>query len=189
MRRPAHDPRNIYYIGQTIAVLAILGSLGAIWVQLRKDHTLARAEGQRELLDGIRELSGYPANDPTAFESIRACMEDYSGATPFQQVQFNHAAVMAVNIAESSHYLLRDELAFDVSSGSLVDLALAYIVTPGGQQWWQAGKMAFGTDIREELDRNLRERDDIVPLWDAFAFYRPEAGQADAQIASSKGAD
>lgn len=34
----------IYYIGQTVAVVAILASLGAIWLQMRQGHMIARAE-------------------------------------------------------------------------------------------------------------------------------------------------
>ncbi|MBT8472305.1 MAG: hypothetical protein HKN14_08475 [Marinicaulis sp.] len=38
---------NIYYIGQTIAVIAILASLGAIWVQMRQANRLAKLESTR----------------------------------------------------------------------------------------------------------------------------------------------
>lgn len=38
---------TIYYIGQTVAVGAILASLVAIYIQQRKDHAFAQAESQR----------------------------------------------------------------------------------------------------------------------------------------------
>jgi len=162
---------EIYYIGQTIAAVAILGSLVAIYWQQRKTHALERAASQRDILNGVKELSGFPATDPTALESIRACLQDYSGATPSQQAQYAHAAVMAVNIAEKALYMRREELADDLSTDSFVNLALAYIATPGGQQWWASAKHAFGAIVRDEIERNLNERDDIVPLWVPLVFY------------------
>ena len=41
---------TVYYITQIIAVGAILASLVAIYIQQRKDHILARADSQREVL-------------------------------------------------------------------------------------------------------------------------------------------
>ena len=40
----------LYYITQIIAVLAILGSLIAIWFQMHQNQLVERANGQRELL-------------------------------------------------------------------------------------------------------------------------------------------
>ena len=163
---------TIYYIGQTIAVAAILVSLWAIYWQQRKDHALARATTQREILDSVKELSGFPANDPMAFESIRVCLVDFSSALPIQQVQFNHAAVMAVNMAEKALYMKREDLFDTAGSEAFFSLALSYIVTPGGQQWWQSTKFAFAAEIREHLEKKLKEGEGIASLWDAFPSYR-----------------
>jgi len=49
---------TIYYIGQTIAVAAILASLVAIYIQQRKDHEFAKAENQRKILMQIERIMG-----------------------------------------------------------------------------------------------------------------------------------
>ncbi|MEM7702595.1 MAG: hypothetical protein AAF251_11710 [Pseudomonadota bacterium] len=173
---------QIYYIGQTIAALAILGSLIAIYWQQRKTHALERAASQREILASVKELSGFPATDPTALESIRVCFQDYSGATPFQQAQFAHAAIMAVNIAEKALYMKRDDLFDHNSADSFVEVALAYIATPGGRQWWANVGHMFGAIVRDEIEHNLKERDDIVPLWELLIYY----GSAEVEAANAR---
>lgn len=47
---------NIYYVGQTIAVLAILASLGAIWFQMRQANRLAKLETTRMIWSDATEM-------------------------------------------------------------------------------------------------------------------------------------
>jgi len=84
---------NIYYIGQTIAVGAILVSLVAIYIQQRKDHALARAEHQREILDSSTRLFDSIRFQPTGLESVRKCLVDFEGAEPDQQAEFGAFAM------------------------------------------------------------------------------------------------
>ena len=62
---------TIYYITQIIAVGAILASLVAIYIQQRKDHVLARAEHQRQILAEVPRYTELAATDPAALQSIR----------------------------------------------------------------------------------------------------------------------
>jgi len=61
---------EIYYIGQTIAVLAILGSLAAIYWQQRKAHALARAESQREISQLASQWFDEVLAHPTGLENV-----------------------------------------------------------------------------------------------------------------------
>ena len=45
---------NIYYIGQTIAVIAILGSLFVLIFQVRQANMLTRVAAVREQIDGLK---------------------------------------------------------------------------------------------------------------------------------------
>ncbi|MCR9271208.1 MAG: hypothetical protein NXH72_14540 [Hyphomonadaceae bacterium] len=47
----------IYYIGQTVAVVAILASLGAIWLQMRQGHKIARAEASNQFRLAYQNLT------------------------------------------------------------------------------------------------------------------------------------
>jgi len=169
---------DIYYIGQTIAVVAILGSLGAIWVQLRKDHALARAEHQREILTAITQVTNFLATDADAVESVRACCEDYVHATSRQQAQFFYVVHTHINIAEKALYMGRDRLINTPSFEGMKGAALAYLVTPGGKQLWNELKVAVGADIRDELDRSLHNDLQFTEVSDFYRALRIEPSVA-----------
>jgi len=165
---------TIYYIGQTIAVGAILASLVAIWFQQRKDHELAKAENQREILMQVERLTGAPIAHPEALENIRACLKDYEGAKRDEQADFAHVVQKAINLAESALYMKKAKLINEASYVGLEGAAIIWLVTPGGQQYWHRLRMAVGTDIREALDRALIERTDVPPVWELFPMYTPD---------------
>lgn len=48
---------EIYYIGQTIAVVAIIGSLVAVLVQMRLTNRLLRNQAKRDQIDSIKSIS------------------------------------------------------------------------------------------------------------------------------------
>lgn len=168
---------TIYYIGQTIAVGAILISLVAIYIQQRKDHALARAENQREILREIENLTAIPLANPNALENIRACYFDYEGATSAQQADFAHVVHKAISIAETALYMRDEKLIAEASYKGMEGAALLSLVTPGGRQYWDRIRMFVGADIRGVLDRALRERKDIPPIWDVLPQYAPDEAQ------------
>ncbi|KJS37032.1 MAG: hypothetical protein VR74_10335 [Hyphomonas sp. BRH_c22] len=55
---------TIYYIGQTIAVIAILGSLIAIWVQQQQTNRIARADMTERMLGKFHTNIQVMVNDP-----------------------------------------------------------------------------------------------------------------------------
>ena len=55
---------TVYYIGQTIAVIAILCSLGAIWWQQRETNKIARADMTERVLGKYSEAMRVMAEDP-----------------------------------------------------------------------------------------------------------------------------
>ena len=56
---------SIYYIGQTIAVIAILGSLIAIWIQQMQTNRIARADMTERALGRFHTNLQVMATDPT----------------------------------------------------------------------------------------------------------------------------
>ncbi len=166
---------DIYYIGQTIAVVAILGSLGAIWVQLRKDHALARANAQQELMRGLNTLYDYLATHPDAVDSIRVCFQDYDGAPSDQQVHFGYLVHRGVNMAQQAHHLREDKLIEQELYESALGVAVAYLNTPGGRQHWQTIRLLYDGKIRAVLDEAQASEQDGPMIWDVYPFFAPDA--------------
>ncbi len=162
---------TLYYITQIIAVGAILASLVAIYIQQRKDHELAKAEHQREILMQIERLTSAPIQHPDALSNIRACLKDYEGAKRSEQADFAHVVHKSINLAESALYMRSTGLINEASYVGMEGAALLFLVTPGGKQYWQRTRMAVGADIRENLDKALAERTDVPPIWEVFPMY------------------
>lgn len=165
---------NIYYITQIIAVGAILASLVAINIQQRKDHALARAEHQRQILTEVPRYFELAATNPAALKSIRRCYRDFEGASPQDQAAFAQHMHTGITLAETAFYMRKDKLLNDAMFVGFENAALINLVTPGGKQYWQRARLAVGADIREALDKALNERTDIRPVWEFFPMYAPD---------------
>ncbi len=166
---------EIYYIGQTIAVVAILGSLGAIWVQLRKDHALARANAQQELLQHNASHFDILIEQPSVLASAQQCIVDYDNAPSRQKTEFCAYLHKQVAVAEAAVFLAQDELIALSSLEKLLAYPALLIGTPGGQQNWVAGRMAYGADIVAALEDYMRDHpSDLDALYAVAPFLIPD---------------
>ncbi|MEM7730573.1 MAG: hypothetical protein AAF311_15120 [Pseudomonadota bacterium] len=164
---------TIYYITQIIAVGLILASLIAIYIEQRKDHALARAEHQRELLANFKTLPEYLAEDRENLEAITACLQDFDGATPYQKAKFTYAAHLSVNSAEQALYMRNDKLISKAIFLGMLGIALQYLTTPGGRQWWNRVRLSYGADSRDLLDKELAEQTSVSSIWEAWPMFEP----------------
>lgn len=162
-------------IGEIVGATAVLITLVAIYLQQRKVHALALAENQREALVTTTDLFDFIATHPTALESVRSCLQNFDDATPREQADFGRYAHMSINMAEQALYLYKEKLINHASYVGMEGVALMLLVTPGGEQWWSKTGVAFGADIRNQLENVLSERRrEILPAW----HYFPHLGAA-----------
>ncbi|GAB5480626.1 MAG: hypothetical protein Pars92KO_03830 [Parasphingorhabdus sp.] len=171
---------EIYYIGQTVAVIAILGSLGAIWVQLRKDHRLAKASSQKELLLYNADKFSVLVDNPSALESLQTCLLDYNNASSRQKTEFLRYLHKNIMIAETAVYLAQDKLVASVSHQKFLAWPAVLLSTVGGRQFWeQEGQIIYGQDVVTALDTYMREQSsDLKALYSAIAFLKPDEASA-----------
>ena len=166
---------DIYYIGQTVAVLAILASLGAIWVQLRKDHALARANAQQELLQHNASHFDILVEQPSVLTSVQQCVVEYDDAPSRQKTEFVAYLHKQVAVAEAAVFLAQDELIAPSSLEKLLAYPSLLLGTPGGQQNWAAGRMAYGADIVAALEDYMRDHPtDLETLYAVAPFLVPD---------------
>jgi len=158
---------TIYYIGQTIAVVAILASLVAIYIQQRKDHAFAQAESEREILQQTAHWFDDLLTYPEGLENLQASLQDYRGAPQRAQAELAQHMLKSVLIAEQAILMHEEKLINYDSHMKLVMLPILHIATPGGRQYWEDSKAAFGTNIVAVIDRILGENPPS-----AEAFYK-----------------
>ncbi|MEP3051918.1 MAG: hypothetical protein ABJP48_04155 [Erythrobacter sp.] len=156
---------EIYYIGQTVAAVAILGSLAAIYWQQRKAHALAMAESTREILEQTSHLFDDLLASPTGLESLEVCSANYHGASIRQKTEFAQFMIKHLMLAEQAEFMLRDNLISGNSHDKLIGLAALYLGTQGGREYWGDSKAVLGEDVVAAIDKTLRENP--IPLHEA----------------------
>ena len=122
---------NIYYVGQTIAVLAILLSLLAVNRQLQQSQKMERAAAQRYLLLRVSEwglMTG--ANDGDIDRFVQGMVE-YDGADALTQLFMDKAFSEFVFVAESALNMRRDGFFSDCTWAGIEGATLGLLRTPG----------------------------------------------------------
>ncbi|MEM6555136.1 MAG: hypothetical protein AAF642_04635 [Pseudomonadota bacterium] len=165
---------TLYYITQIIAVLAILGSLIAIWFQMHQNQRVERANGQRELLMRASDWFNANRDDPALFETLARLMQDYNNAAPVDQGRFSSWGFELLFMVESAMYMHRDGFLNEKSYDGFLQGALALVKTPGGQQWYAGAQHIWGADAVAELEQRMAEIGYQVPPWNEL---RPEFGR------------
>lgn len=166
--------KKLTNLAEITGIIAILISLIAIYIQQRADHDLARAERQQELSDESNELYEYLTRDTETLDAIRACFQDYEGATPFEQVQFGYLMHRGINSAEEAVFLRKGDLIDESLYRSAMGIPLMYLKTPGGSQYWQQVRLAYTEDVRTAIDEGLVKRTDVPVVWELYPFFAPE---------------
>ena len=161
----------LYYITQIIAVLAILGSLIAIWFQMHQNQLVERANGQRELLMQASDWFNANRDDLALFDTLARLMEDYNNADPVEQGRFSSWGFELLFMVESAMYMHRDGFLNEKSYDGFLQGALALVKTPGGQQWYAGAQHIWGADAVAELEQRMDEIGEQVPQWNEL---RPE---------------
>jgi len=176
---------EIYYIGQTVAVVAILGSLGAIWVQLRKDHALARANAQQELLQHNASHFDILIDSPSVLESVQKCLVDYNGARSRHKTEFCAYLHKQIAVAETAVFLAQDGLIASTSLDKLLAYPSLLISTPGGQENWAAARTVYGSDVVTALEGHMRDHpSDLAALYAGAPFLIPDNSVPKAPVAT-----
>lgn len=169
----------IYYIGQTIAVVAILASLIFVGMQVRQNtkqseqaNTLARAQNRRELVSQYKDVFKIASEKPEALAQIRECHQNYNNAPPEAQLTFAHYTHQFFIMLEQALYLKMEGLLDDTTLESVANALLVTLAMPGGRQFWEQSKLTYNADMRSHVDLKLEERGALMPpLGQLFPFF------------------
>ena len=175
---------TIYYIGQTVAVVAILASLVAIWFQMRQSQKMERAAAQRELLDRVSDFTrGFT---PEEGDLWLLGMNDFDGASHEAKMVLHNKLIEFVFITESALNMHRDGFFSEGTWAGIDGAMLGMLRTPGGQRFWAYTKNIVGFEIAEHISKRLEELGIEGPNFlDAVPFYR--AHLAELQASPVKG--
>ena len=162
---------EVYYIGQTIAAVAILASLLGIFFQLKQSTKIERASAQRELLDRVSLFAGsFSSDDYTLWAKG---LTDFENAN-FETKGFIHNKLIEfVFITESAFNMHRDGFFSEGTWAGIEGAMLGMLKTPGGRSFWDYAQHMVGFEIAEHLNKRLAEVGEDGPtILDAIPFAR-----------------
>lgn len=166
---------TIYYIGQTVAVVLIFGSLIAIYLQQRQSHTFELNASHRDLLKQAREHFDLLSYDEVLFDDVRLCLNDYKSETPFRRHRFRAWCMNAFTILDQANYLNRDGLMNAAAHERTMAYGLAVLRTPGGRQWWEESLPLVNDELVEYYSTLLRDDPDGPSLIDLMPELKIES--------------
>jgi hypothetical protein len=145
---------EIYYIGQTIAVVAILGSLAGIFLQLRQANKIARIDFSQRVSsnysDSIRELMSNPA----LADAFRKAMFERKELSPAESTQILTYFNLTI-AAHSDAFLAYDEGLIDRSLLDGLDHNTTWYLTAPvfGREWRRICRLGlFSAEFIEHLN-------------------------------------
>lgn len=165
---------TIYYIGQTIAVFAILGSLMAIYLQQKRTNQYELANGQRDLLNQAKDGLSMAGTDAFTLESIQLGLHDYEALSPLQQARFSGWVYSIFMTIQQSFYLNQVSLVKNDVHQAYIRYAMAVLNTEGGRAWWKSeGEIVLDDEYTEHIESTFKEKGDQYPaLYDVVKHYR-----------------
>jgi len=172
---------NIYYVGQTIAVVAILLSLLAVIRQLQQSQKMERAAAQRDLLLRVSEWGRMTGANHGDIDRFVQGMVEYDEADALTQLFMDKAFSEFVFVAESALNMRRDGFFSDGTWAGIEGATLGLLRTPGGKQWWVYGQQVIGTEIVEHLKKRLTQVPEDAPTFlDWWPSYRNRLKELEA---------
>ncbi len=149
---------TIYYLGQTIAVVAILGSLLFVAYQTRQTNRLARTELTRSLLAESRSFGDALAASSEMSDFV---LEARSAQEPLAPKQFFRFAMYLASwftVVESAFRVDKQGLMDD---GVYAHIRVTTKVMDGANLriWWKMAKSSYPSDFVADMDLALEAWD------------------------------
>ena len=151
---------SIYYIGQTIAVVAILASLGAIWIQLRQSNRLAKLETTRAIWMDAGERVLSHADDAEKAEFLQKALFENEALTAAEKTRLYLVMSSLFTTFETGYTMHQSGMMDERFWPRMRDSMRDYLAPRRGRRWWAlAKKRTFGGDPEfcAEVDALLAE--------------------------------
>ena len=154
---------TIYYVGQTLAVIAILATLIVLIVQIRQSNKLARTEmSLKTWLPSIEKYYDVLANDDDSKFFYKAFYTDERLADS-ERIRFVHYAAFSVNAFEAMFLLDKEGLCNKTLLFRHAEGLESLFVSARMRKWWANTREHYFTPefrqfIDELVDKTVQRR-------------------------------
>ena len=139
-------------LGELVAAIATVATLGYLAIQIRQNTTQSRAYTQRDLLTEIAKDNEKSARNPAL---TRKGLVGYSALTDDEKIEFADLMLSMAVRFEASLRLYRDGLLDELLFEGHRRWVLAWLTTPGGREWWASVREYYSEDARQFFDKEL----------------------------------
>lgn len=170
---------TIYYIGQTLAVLAVLISLIAVFFQLRQQSQTARSELYLTAVTAFAEIFRTVRTNPEFARLYSVFLQEWDALSKIQKLQIHAFNIeMCVNL-DSSLTMYEQKMIDESTVIPWIDNLLGVIITPGGAKWWNESQFFFTPQLRDTLNDRLLEPESLPPPWTHFSPWLADHADID----------
>jgi hypothetical protein len=144
---------SIYYIGQTVAVLAILASLVALYFQQRQANKLAKADMTQASWGAAIATQAQMFSTAEGADFMQRAFYNAAPLTDAEKLRFSINMSSMMSTVESAYVLWRQGLFDEVSYQRLLRSMANYFESPRMRKWWAlARKDRFIPPFSEVID-------------------------------------
>jgi hypothetical protein len=170
---------NIYYVGQTIAVLAILISLAGLFFQIRQQSRTACSELYLNATSSFSDTFRSIRTDPDFARLYSVALQTWQSLTKAQKLRIHAFNVEMATHLEAILTMRSQSLIEDAKATAWVNNMLGVLITPGGSEWWRESQFFFSPLVREALNQRLANAGTLPPPWTQFPPW--DADPADVE--------
>ena len=143
---------TIYYIGQTIAVVAILASLIFVGKQMRDGNRLARAQMHQQISDGFTQLlTGLDIHEDDFYEAMHDA-KIYRGLSRGMAEKFNAFMLATWKYYENVYYQHKHGFVANEYWRSTTKFITVLVLRDGVRFWWEGRKATFAQEFVDYVD-------------------------------------
>ncbi len=176
---------QIYYIGQTIAVVAIIGSLVAIFFQMRLQNAIRQTEIARSMTGAFQSTWARMHEDPAFTRLVRVAASHWDKLPDNQKfVVHSYWAEIAL-VASDQLFQSGGKLKPGSAGYKMVVWFVGMVRTPGPQLWWSKAKFFFDPAFQQIVDRFLVENVQGTESWMNFPLW--QVSEEDVRLVLGEG--
>lgn len=149
---------EIYYIGQTIAVVALVLSLVFVGVQIRLNTAATKAASHGAVSSALNEINRLFAENPDLTTIWLAGMRDRQALTEEERWRFDALARAYFHVCETMFVQARfgaGDRGVMRAEESGISVVLA---SPGVNEWWRENPFGFCPEFRAHIDAVTAEK-------------------------------
>ena len=154
---------TIYYISQTVAVVAILASLVFVGVQIRQNTRALKATSHHAITDSFNHLNTTVASDQAVAQTLTKAYGGLSGLEPSELFAFHSMMIAYIRVFETLYFQSQNgTMPMDLWDVEKRPLA-ALFISKGVQEWWANPDLPFSDAFRAEVSALRGETAQVQP--------------------------